>query len=610
MDSFQMNQEWFGQQEIHDHVRMTWNRLPSSDVAFTECNPPLPVAALYTPFTQQAVPLKSYGEYHVCSCGAIFNKHCNYTEHDWQCNFCFKLNPLHAPPDKPVLLNSTEEYQMGENQSCPSTLTFVIDTCTSPIELGFLVDKLQRTISQLPSQTLVSIITIADKSVLVHQLAGDNLPPIVFGVNDESAEQVAYKLKLCEKIYCYMQPVSSCISELLLLLSRLKATPPTDKMKRVSRPTGKALSVAVSIMEKAISYNPQGRILLFMSGPCTDGSGQVINDNTKQLMRTCKDVKEKKAYYLKSASDYYQKVATRALENGYVIDLFNSGITDAGLYEMSCCAEKTGGLFASDTTFASISFEMNLVAAMLNQPITGKITSFRVKTSDGLKLRNIDNDSRLILNATRAIYFDVLKGKREGFGFIQFVTTYDNRIRVTTICRQWIDPIMHHFSYINGLDPMAGGIITARLALSEQDPSSWLTKMWSEWQKSQRKYGSAQFGQLPHVTTYQHIINLLRESPLLSTNSTGSVDETILMRLTFNRLNVNESMWMIHPRRGSLLSPDNPHHLSILDLYYRVIVHHDFPAEEIPAVEQYVMNALNLSSRVPIPAITTYYQQP
>lgn len=225
-------------------------------------------------------------------------------------------------------------------------------------------------------------------------------------------------------------------------------------------------------------------------------------------------------------------------------------------------------------------------------------------------MRNIDNDSRLILNATRAIYFDVLKGKREGFGFIQFVTTYDNRIRVTTICRQWIDPIMHHFSYINGLDPMAGGIITARLALSEQDPSSWLTKMWSEWQKSQRKYGSAQFGQLPHVTTYQHIINLLRESPLLSTNSTGSVDETILMRLTFNRLNVNESMWMIHPRRGSLLSPDNPHHLSILDLHYRVVVHHDFPAEEIPAVEQYVMNALNLSSRVPIPAITTYYQQP
>ena len=91
----------------------------------------------------------------------------------------------------------------------------------------------------------------------------------------------------------------------------------------------------------------------------------------------------------------------------------------------------------------------------------------------------------------------------------------------------------------------------------------------------------------------------------MKTNDTGSFDEISLKRLTFNRLNTTESsMWMIQPRPVSLLLPDN-HHLSILDLHYRVIVH-DFPVKQIPAVEQHVMNTLNLASRVPIPEIICY----
>ena len=141
--------------------------------------------------------------------------------------------------------------------------------------------------------------------------------------------------------------------------------------------------------------------------------------------------------------------------------------------------------------------------------------------------------------------------------------------------------------------------------MSEQDPHSWLTKWADTWPKLKRLNGSRRYLKTPHLTEYTNIINRLKESDLMKTNNTGSFDDISLKRLTFNRLNTTESsMWMIQPRPVSLLLPDN-HHLSILDLHYRVIVH-DFPVKQIPAVEQHVMNTLNLASRVPIPEIICY----
>ena len=116
MDMLNMN--WFREQEEKDHLRMTWNPLPSSNLSFKDCNPFLPVSALYGPIPPNAIlpnELKSYREYLVCPFEAFFNAYCSYNEH-CKCNICSRSNRFPPPPYNLVhQLNSIKEYQLGEN---------------------------------------------------------------------------------------------------------------------------------------------------------------------------------------------------------------------------------------------------------------------------------------------------------------------------------------------------------------------------------------------------------------------------------------------------------------------------------------------------------------
>lgn len=54
--------------------------------------------------------------------------------------------------------------------------------------------------------------------------------------------------------------------------------------KRSLRSTGAALSIAVGLLECTYP-NTGARIMMFLGGPCSQGPGQVVNDDLKQPIR-------------------------------------------------------------------------------------------------------------------------------------------------------------------------------------------------------------------------------------------------------------------------------------------------------------------------------------
>lgn len=54
--------------------------------------------------------------------------------------------------------------------------------------------------------------------------------------------------------------------------------------KRPLRSTGTALSIAVGLLECSYA-NTGARVMMFLGGPCSQGPGQVVNDDLKQPIR-------------------------------------------------------------------------------------------------------------------------------------------------------------------------------------------------------------------------------------------------------------------------------------------------------------------------------------
>lgn len=59
---------------------------------------------------------------------------------------------------------------------------------------------------------------------------------------------------------------------------------PVPQGKRFLRSTGAALSIAVGLLECTYP-NTGARIMMFLGGPCSQGPGQVVNDDLKLPIR-------------------------------------------------------------------------------------------------------------------------------------------------------------------------------------------------------------------------------------------------------------------------------------------------------------------------------------
>lgn len=615
------NNDLFQQEEKLNQVRMTWNLWPSDNDIISKMA--IPLAVLYNPLGHHSVPLRPNNKLLKCSCGAIFNLFCvvDSQKNQWICNFCSKRSYFSEKSSSFMYpMWNTEDYVINPaetvNSKSSTIILLVLDTNLPGIELKAMMNTVSQVVTELPSETLVGLITIGFKTVNIHQLEGSSSIPTSYdfsGSRELTAIQLATLLGLDQprRIGMFLRSIGSCIDMLTHILSTIRPTLHPEKKKRRTRPTGKALSIALNLIEN-IKPRTRSRVLLFVDGPCTFGPGKVTSVELRETMRSHLDIRKRRASFLKPASSFYNRMACRARQINCSIDMFAYSQIEVGLHEMSYCSGFTGGQIYSAGSFSSPSFKLNLQAALRREIIIGD--SFQVKASNGLKVCNSKARDLLVLDSdtTIPVFLEIQPKKQKGTGYIQFVTAYNNRLRVTTIARNWVDPYLATF--LPGLDPVTATVILAHLAKSQEDPILWINEQLSKIRSINGSYETHD----QNVIELRQLIDRLCNSPIVNTFNT-SPDELALSKFLFYKSSVNKSLMMFQPRVWNfdpgLVDPTEyrqQHGPSwkVEDFYHRVIVYHDSSVDKLSSeMIKKIMEALAVQTRNPVPEILGFKQR-
>uniref|UniRef100_A0A8C0BFT2 Protein transport protein SEC23 n=1 Tax=Buteo japonicus TaxID=224669 RepID=A0A8C0BFT2_9AVES len=509
--------EFIQQNEERDGVRFSWNVWPSSRLEATRMV--VPLACLLTPLKERLdLPPVQY-EPVLCSrptCKAVLSPLCqvDYRAKLWACNFCFQRNQ--RGPQTPLIF------------------LYVVDTCLEEEDLQALKESLQMSLSLLPADALVGLITFG-RMVQVHELSCEGISKsyVFRGTKDLTAKQIQDMLGLSRPAVPiqqgrplqtpeFLQPVHKIDMNLTDLLGELQRDPwPVTQGKRPLRSTGVALSIAVGLLEGTFP-NTGARIMLFTGGPPTQGPGMVVGDELKTPIRSWHDIEKDNARFMKKATKHYETLANRTAANGHCIDIYACALDQTGLLEMKCCANLTGGHMVMGDSFNTSLFKQTF-QRVFNKGFNGEFrmafgASLDVKTSRELKIAGAIGPC-ISLNAkgpcvsenelgiggtsqwkicsldpstTLAIYFEVVNQHNApipqgGRGAVQFVTQYQHsstqkRIRVTTIARNWADAQSQLQHIEAAFDQEAAAVLMARLGVyraeSEEGPDvlRWLDR--------------------------------------------------------------------------------------------------------------------------------------
>lgn len=99
----------------------------------------------------------------------------------------------------------------------------------------------------------------------------------------------------------FLLPVQQAEFQITNVLEQLQRDPwPVANDKRPLRCTGVALNVAVGLLETSF-LNTGGRIMLFTSGPATEGPGHVVSPELKEPIRSHHDIDRDNVKYFKKA---------------------------------------------------------------------------------------------------------------------------------------------------------------------------------------------------------------------------------------------------------------------------------------------------------------------
>ncbi|CAH8429100.1 unnamed protein product [Schistosoma mattheei] len=308
----------------------------------------------------------------------------------------------------------------------------------------------------------------------------------------------------------FIQPMERCDGLITDLLTELQPDPwPVPQGKRPLRSVGTALSIAVGLLEAAYP-NTGARVMLFLGGPCTQGPGMVVDDDLKNVIRSHHDMEKDNCKYMRRAMKHYEGLANRAAQNLHVVDIFSCSLDQTGLHELRYLTNYTGGHMIMGDSFASSLFQQTY-RRVFNKDASGSFLmglagQMEVKTSKELKVSGcigpcfsanvkmpntgeqevgIGRTSVWRLNGftpstTLAIYFEVatptsgggvqIPPGSNGRGYVQFVTQYQRangqrKLRVTTVCRNWIDSTTQLPHMICGFDQEAATVLIARMAM-------------------------------------------------------------------------------------------------------------------------------------------------
>jgi len=317
------------------------------------------------------------------NCQAVLNPWCQVDIRSklWTCPFCLTRNsfPAHYAdnitdvnlPAELIPQYTTIEYQLPNREAGPPVFLFVVDIAVSEQELEELKDSLLQSLSILPENALIGLITFGSM-VNVHELGfSEASRSYVFrGKKDIPSDRIHALLGLpvnrqqqqgagpnAPGAERFLLPVSDCLVVLDQILSDLTRDPwPVKQEQRAQRCTGVALGVAVGVLEK-LCMRRGARIMMFVGGPATVGPGAVAKIGLEQVMRSHTDLQKGRADLFEDAQKYYNSLAKRCVESCHVIDIFACCLDQVGLLEMKNCVDQTGGLVVLADTFKQSVFK-------------------------------------------------------------------------------------------------------------------------------------------------------------------------------------------------------------------------------------------------------------
>jgi protein transport protein SEC23 len=586
----------------------------------------------------------------------------------WICPFCFQRN--HFPPQYASITDenlvaelfpryTTIEYESpAEKSTVPPVFMFVVDTCIIEEEMGFLKSALSQAIHLLPENSLVGVITFGSL-VHVHELGFGQIPKtyVFKGSKDVSKEQLLDQLTFflkkpkpqtgvfagakdglsSESIARFLLPASECEFTLNSLLEELQKDPwtiPTDQ--RAARCTGTALSVAASLLGACVPGSG-ARIMAFIGGPSTEGSGAIVSKSLSEPIRSHKDLDKDSDPHYHKAVKFYEGLSKQLVHQGHVLDLFACALDQVGIAELKVAVERTGGLVVLAESFghsvfknslrhifqsgdydlglaSNGIFEINCSKDIKAQGIIGPCASLEKKgplcsdtvvgqgNTSAWKMCGLDKATSLCLifeiakkEATDATTFPSTSNQF----YFQFLTYYQHasgqmRLRVTTLSRRWVAGPGSVQELVAGFDQEAAAVVMSRVVSfkmeneAEFDPIRWLDKalihMCSVFGDYQKDTPSS-FSLSPRFSIFPQFMFHLRRSQFVQVFN-NSPDETAYVRMILNRENVTNSVVMIQPSLISYSFHSGPEpalldvssiaadRILLLDSYFTVVVFH------------------------------------
>lgn len=604
-----------------DGVRLSWNNFPNTKIEASRIV--IPIGALYTPLREKPdLPVLQYDPV-VCRlpCKAVLNPFCqlDIRARVWICPFCLFRNPLPAHykeisqnslPHELLPTSTTIEYVLSRPVQTPPIFLFVVDTCQDDENLQALKDTLIVSLSLIPPNALVGLITFGSL-VNVHEIGYTdcNKSYVFKGDKDYTVKQVQEMLGLNPKpvpagnrgpaqafqpgFTRFLQPVQECEFQLTNIIEGLqKDMWPVQNDRRPLRCTGTALSIAISLLEQSFS-NAGARITLFCAGPATKGPGMVVGPELREPIRSHHDIERDTAKYYKKAIKFYDNLAKRASSNGHAVDICVGCYDQVGLQEMKSLPNSTGGVMILSDAFTTSIFKQS-VQRIFSKDGNGFLqmgfnASMDVLTTRDLKVNgmighavSLNKKSANVADTeigigqtcswkmcsitpahTYAVYFEVdTQGgpsmQPNNKALIQFLTHYQHssgtyRLRVTTLAREMVQGGSPEVAM--SFDQEAAAVLMARIAIYkaevEEGPDilRWIDRMLIKLcQKfaDYRKDDPSSFRLSANFSLYPQFMFHLRRSQFLQVFN-NSPDETAYYRHCLNREDLTNSLIMIQP---------------------------------------------------------------
>lgn len=423
-------------------------------------------------------------------------------------------------------MHTTVEYKLPRPAPAPPIFVYVVDTCQEEDSLQALKETLVMSLSLLPANALVGLITYGT-NVAVHEIGYTECSKsyVFRGSKDYPAKQVQEMLGLSAPglrpnmppqqgrpppamgaSARFLLPVQQFEFQIESALEQMQRDPwPVANDRRALRSTGVALSVATGLLETSYQ-NAGARIMLFAGGPATEGPGMVVGPELREPIRSHHDIDRDNVKHFKKAIKFYDTLAKRTAHNGHVIDIFAGCLDQVGLLEMKGLSNSTGGHMILTDSFTSSQFKQSFIRVFEKDDqdnlLMGFNASLEVVTTKELKVTGlighavslnkkssavgetecgIGNTSAWKMcgidpTASYGVYFEIAnqggpapvqQGPQRGM--MQFLTYYQHssgqyHLRVTTVARNLSGPAGDP-ALAQYFDQEAAAVLMARIAV-------------------------------------------------------------------------------------------------------------------------------------------------